>query len=198
MPMDGRKKHKKKELYGHVRNCPTIEADAFLHGLQHEVEEQVRKYHALTAGLLGLEAQVQLAEKQLVVARDHLAMMVAKTQGAAPHDWRTMLDQVRFVGYRLADACVELLREHKKLTPVELMSALNIGTYRFRTNTPLREIHAALLRQQHVQRTGGYLVWTGPSERDDPVKVLKMLRKTPMPTADESEDPTADVEDGGR
>ncbi|HXB54718.1 MAG TPA: hypothetical protein VN461_08040 [Vicinamibacteria bacterium] len=172
-----------KEVTNRMKMPPTTEADAFLHGLYHELQDQIRKYYELTANLLALEARVELTEKQLCLTRDHLAMVVARTEGAAPMDWKTMLDRVRFVGWRLAEACVAVVREHKKLTPDELLTALNIGTFRFRTNTPFREIHAALLRQHSVKREGDYWIWLGPAEQEDQLR-LKLLKK-PQPDAGE-------------
>jgi hypothetical protein len=152
---------------------PTSASDAFLRGLHGEFVEQVNRYHGLTAHLLELEARVELAEKQLCLTRDHFKMVIEKTEGAIPHDWETVLKQVRFVGVRIADACVALLSERKKMTPVELLDALNRGMFRFRTNTPLREIHAALLRQQHVKRIGDVWIWEGPDMDQMKLTLLK-------------------------
>lgn len=160
MPKDGRPK------------VPTTESDAFLHGLYHEFLDQAKRYQNLTAQLFQLEARVELAEKQLCLTRDHLAMAIERTEGAMPQDWTKMLEIVRFVGVRLAEACVVLLKERKKLTNEELLHALNLGMFRFRTNTPFREIHAALLRQRNVKRMDGGWVWTGP----DPSKEQLRLR----------------------
>src|ERR1700730_17706677 len=87
----------------------TTEATAFLTGLHKEFEQQVRHYHDLTASLLEIEARIELAEKQLCLTRDHLAMAVSRTEAATPRDWARTLESVRFVGWRLADACVEIL-----------------------------------------------------------------------------------------
>jgi len=63
----------------------------------------------------------------------------------------------RFVGMRRADACIVIVKEHKKVTHTGMLSALNNGMFRFRTSAPLREIHGAMVRQPFVSacRTDG-------------------------------------------
>lgn len=142
-----------------------LEATAFLRGLFVEFQAQRERYANMTDALLSLEARIELAEKTLCLTRDHLAMSIERTDSAIPQDWTNILNSVRFVGMRLADACMTLLREHDKMTPKEILSALNSGMFRFRTNSPLREIHAALLRQNSAKKVGGAWVWTGTREQ---------------------------------
>src|SRR6266566_1949448 len=87
-----------------------LEATAYLRGLFQEFEQQKQRYAALTADLLSLEARIELAEKTLCLTRDHLAMAIEKTDSGVPTDWTKILNRVRFVGMRLADACVALLQ----------------------------------------------------------------------------------------
>jgi len=149
----------------------TTEATAFLGGLFGEFKEQTQKYHHLTAHLLSLEAQIELAEKTLCLMRDHLAMTINTTEGAVPNNWEKELHKVRFVGVRLADACRALLQEKKRLTPNQLLDGLNDGMFRFRTNSPLREIHAALLRQSFAEKRGEAYVWVGKPEQQMPLRM---------------------------
>jgi hypothetical protein len=142
-----------------------LEATSFLRGLFTEFQQQKERYANMTAGLLSLEARIELAEKTLCLTRDHLAMSIEKTDSAIPNDWAKVLNSVRFVGMRLADACMALLKEQGKMAPKEILSALNSGMFRFRTNSPLREIHAALLRQNSAKRVGSAWVWTGTREQ---------------------------------
>jgi|HubBroStandDraft_1064217.scaffolds.fasta_scaffold43132_3 hypothetical protein len=159
----------------------TRESTAYLKGLFGAFSEQVTSYNNQTDKLLQIEACIELSEKQLVLARDHLAMTIERTQGAVPHDWEEILRSVRFVGVRLADACAVLLQEsnNKKLTPEELLDQLNNGMFRFRTNAPLREIHAALLKQSSVKRSGAYWIWLGQNEQLPlRLRVVKASRPT--------------------
>lgn len=142
-----------------------LEATSFLRGVFSEFQQQKERYANMTAGLLSLEARIELVEKTLCLTRDHLAMSIEKTDSAIPHDWAKILNSVRFVGMRLADACMALLKEQGKMSPKEILSALNSGMFRFRTNSPLREIHAALLRQNSAKRVGNAWVWTGTREQ---------------------------------
>src|SRR5260370_11808342 len=159
--------HRKRKNEDHSPNehktiHATYESTSYLSGLFAEFSEQCEKYNALTGQLLSLEGRIELNEKTLCITRDHFAMTIARTQDSVPNDWRKVLNTVRFVGVRLADACSKSLQEHKKLTPEELLRDLNDGMFRFRTNSPLREIHAALLRHPYVRRTGGNYVWVAP------------------------------------
>src|SRR5260370_4671575 len=129
---------------GHTGQA-ALEATSFLRGLFDEFQQQKERYANMTAGLLSLEARIELAEKTLCLTRDHLAMSIEKTDSAVPNDWTKILNSVRFVVRRLADAGVTLLQDHGTMTPKEILTALNNGMFRFRTNSPLREIHAALL-----------------------------------------------------
>src|SRR2546425_984880 len=99
----------------------TTESTAYLRGLYAEFETQVVRYHELTAHMRELEARVELAEKTLSLTRDHLAAMIDKTEFAAPKDWAKTLNTVRYVGVRLMDACVGLLRTQGKLTLQEMV-----------------------------------------------------------------------------
>ncbi|HKV23285.1 MAG TPA: hypothetical protein VJN93_01725 [Candidatus Acidoferrum sp.] len=149
----------------------SMESTSFLGGLYCELHEQVHKYQALTRELLSLEARIELAEKQLCLARDHFAMTIDKTESALPNDWQKIFQSVRFVGLRLADACQALLQEKKKLTPQQFLRGLNEGMFRFRTNSPLREIHAALLKQTWANKVGDSYVWMGNPEQQMPLRM---------------------------
>jgi hypothetical protein len=156
----------------------THESTSYLKGLFTELHEQMHKYNALTGGLLSLEARIELAEKTLCLTRDHFAMTVARTQDALPNDWSKVLNGVRFVGIRLADACAKALQERGKMTPEQLLRELNNGMFRFRTNSPLREIHAALMRHPHVRKSGGNYVWVAPpTEKQLPMRLRVVERE---------------------
>ena len=85
-----------------------------------------------------------------------------------PRDWNKRLSEAQFVGLRLAESCLEILRERKKAKPDELRDALNHGTYRFRTSAPLREIHAALLKQTAIKKVGETWVYVGEPKPSQP------------------------------
>lgn len=159
-----------------TKKRPTSEALSWVRGLYDEFADQVVRYHELTAHLLSLQARVELVEKNLCVTRDHLALQIEKAEEGMPAAWSEKLTLTRFVGMRLSDACIELLRQHKHLTHVEMLNALNMGMFRFRTNAPGREIHGALLRQPDIKRVSDGWLWTGP----DIVEVEPM----PQPTTD--------------
>lgn len=154
-----------------VKAETTTEATAYLGGLFDEFQKQCSNYHELTRQLLALEARIELAEKTLCLTRDHFIVTIAKTECAMPNNWNKLFRGVRFVGVRLADACKVLLREHKKMTPEEILNGLNSGMFRFRTNSPLREIHAALLKQSFAKKTGVTYGWIGTPETQIPFRL---------------------------
>lgn len=140
----------------------TMEANAFINGLFEEFKQTTTKYATLNQAHFDLEARIEMTEKTLCLIRDHLAMNIANADlSVAPRDWESLFAEVRFVGVRLVDACLSLLQERGKLTIEELLLGLNSGMYRFRTNSPLREIHAALLRQRRASKIGDTWVWLG-------------------------------------
>jgi hypothetical protein len=143
----------------------TLESGAYLDGLFKDFAEQVQRYKMLTHALMELEARLDLGEKTLCLTRDHLELALKNTEGAENRlsEFRHQAARVRFVGARLTDACTAILKEHRKITPQKLLDAVNEGTFRFRTNAPLREIHAALLRHPDVKREGQYYNWNGPA-----------------------------------
>jgi hypothetical protein len=151
-----------------VEKTMTLESGAYLDGLFEDFAQQRHRYHELTAHLMGLEARLDLAEKTLILTRDHLEMALTTAEGDEKKRflprWKEDSKKVRFVGMRLVDVCATILQEHHKLTPQKLLDAINEGTFRFRTNAPLREIHAALLRHPHVKREGNYYIWDAPAE----------------------------------
>jgi hypothetical protein len=149
----------------HNKPLSTTEATSFLRGLFQEFLAQTERYGKLTGDLLSLEARIELAEKMLCLTRDHLAMTIKNTDSALPNDWDSVLKSVRFVGIRLGDACIALLQERNRMTQEEILRGLNAGMFRFRTNSPLREIHAALLRHPSVKKEGRIWIWTGSNEQ---------------------------------
>ena len=142
----------------------TLEVSSYLDSMFAGFREQLSNYLQLIRELRGLEARIELAEKTVCLTRDHFTMMLEQSDSVGPHDW-SQLAKAQFVGKRLVDACLELLRERKRLKPEELRDALNRGSFRFRTTSPLREIHAALLRQKTISREeNGDWVYVGEQE----------------------------------
>jgi hypothetical protein len=153
-------KTKKQENAG---PCHTNETQGYLSGLYADFTEQVTKYTEFVNRLLSIQARVELSEKNLANTREYFITQIAKSAGAVPEDWSATVACARFVGARLSDACLALLKEHRRLTPNQLLNYLNNGNYRFRTHTPFREIHGALLKHQSlVQRDGEDWTWVGP------------------------------------
>lgn len=151
----------------------TLEPWAYLSGVFQEFEGQRKHNFELIRGLMTLRGKVELSEKNLSTTRDHLAMLIDKAEVPIPKEWKQALASVRFVGWRLADACVVLLQEKRELTFEPLLDLLNSGNYRFRTTSPLREIHAAVLRHPHIQREGNLWKWTGPEKGQKQLQLLK-------------------------
>jgi hypothetical protein len=145
----------------------TMEANAFINGLLEEFRANAERYTSLTRHHLELEARIELTERTLCLTRDHLAMTIQQADGnvLSAYDWRPLFDEVRFVGVRLVDACLALLQENGKLTQEQLLKGLNSGMFRFRTSSPLREIHAAMLRQRRAKKVGDTWVWLGGGEQ---------------------------------
>ncbi len=175
--MDKPNKKKEKVQEKPDKSVFTTEATAYLSGLFTEFQQQAAKYQKLTFQCLALEAQLELAEKTLCLTRDHLAMTIQQTENALPGNWEPSFKQVRFVGIRLADACKKLLQEQGKMTTEQLLEGLNEGMFRFRTNSPFREIHAAMLRQKFAKKTGSSYLWVG--EPDEQISLrLRVVKPT--------------------
>lgn len=154
-----------------------LETSHFIKGLYTEFLSQQTRYAGLTAKLLEMEAQVELAEKNLRLTRDHFTMVIQNTPdaGSLPPDWAETFNAVEWVGRRLADACAEILRAQSKATTDQLVVALNNGMFRFRTSVPAREVNAALLRQKHIKKEDEAWVWKGPKggERQARLRLVK-------------------------
>ena len=149
-----------------IPDTMTLESSAYLEGLFQDFEQQMSRYKSLTAHRMGLEARLELAEKTLILTRDHLKIALQTTEGCNKfaEKYKRESAKVRFIGMRLVDICEQVIAENKKITPEKLLDAINEGTYRFKSNAPLREIHAALLRHPHIRRVGNYYIWAGPKE----------------------------------
>lgn len=147
----------------------TVERRAFVEGLFQELNEQRKRYLALTGQRLELEARMHIVERNLRATRDHLRVILENSEEEVPDGWEEVLKEIRFVGARIGDACVLVLREQGcALTTKQLLHFLDDGQYRFRTGTPLREIHAALLRQPQVRRDGDTWVCEQiPTEKEE-------------------------------
>jgi hypothetical protein len=175
---------------GQVPKTTTLESGAYLDGLFQEFHGEAGRYQELAGHQMQIEARLELTEKKLSLIRDHLEMALKTTEGGAGEErlaeFKRMSAKVRFVGMKLVDACTIVLKEQQKMTPQEMLDAINHGMFRFRTNAPLREIHAALLRHPHVKRVGGCLVWNGPKEqKEEPQAIALPPRQakaiTPLP-----------------
>ena len=141
---------------------PTLEVDGYLSGIFHELADLAKKYADLTTQDAAVKARMDRTEDHLRATRDHLVMAIKDAvDETVPGNWSDVLRTVEFVGMRLADACVVLLRAQKRMPPDKLLIDLNKGMFRFRSNTPLREIHATLLRHPMIERVEGDWVWTG-------------------------------------
>jgi hypothetical protein len=159
---------------------PTTETVSWVGGLFKEYVEQLGRYHHLTSELLSLQARVELVEKNLCVTRDHLALAIEKSEEPMPEAWEKALASARFVGMRLADACLAILQQRKKVTHHEMLEVLNWGMFRFRTNAPAREIHGAMLRQPYVKRVSDGWIWAGPEVVEPvPQPTLRLIVEAP-------------------
>lgn len=144
----------------------TMEVDHYINGVFATFRENFSNYIALTQHERTIQARLELAEKTLCLTREHLLDTLKQAGNTAtPKDWEPLLSNVRFVGVRLIDACYTVLSEKKKMTSDELLTAMNGGGYRFRTTSPLREIHAAMLKsKRYVRKVGNEYVWIGGGE----------------------------------
>jgi hypothetical protein len=143
---------------------PTLERQAFLDGLFQELDGQLHRYLELVGQLATLQARLDIIEHSLQVTRDHVRDVLRRSVDEVPPNWQQTLARVRFVGVRLGDACVEILRKRESLTAQDILNELNSGQFRFRTGSPLREITAALLRQPRVKRREDRWVYVPEAE----------------------------------
>ena len=135
----------------------TNERVSFVNGLLSELEDQMHRYLDLVSEEKSLQAKITLCERNLQATRDFIESQLQNTDEDVPWNWEKQLSQVRFVAVRIGDACIEVLREASAngedgLTTDEILQRLNDGQFRFRTGYPLREIHAALIRNGRVER----------------------------------------------
>lgn len=143
----------------------TAEVNASITGIHAMFIESVKRYGLLIGESARVQAQVEMAEKMVCLVRDQLELTITGAGCAQmPLDWGPALREVRYVGVRLTDACMTLVQEHGKLTAEELLKHLNNGMFRFRTSSPFREIHAALIKQRRVTKFGDTYVWSGGGE----------------------------------
>lgn len=149
----------KKELV--PERQPTLEEHSYIDGIWKEFLSEKVHYKQLVAQLMGLQGQVDLAEGRLRLTRDHVVRRFSDSPLLAPPHWEDEMRSVRFVGVRIGEACLTVLSEMGRATSEELADALSHGDFRFRTNSPLREVHGAMIRQQDAIREGGMWVYQG-------------------------------------
>ena len=141
------------------RSHRTNERMGFVEGLFGELESQLLRYIGCVRDHQRLQAQIEVVENALQTTRNYIRTQLADTEEEVPVDWELLLKRVRFVGYRLGDASVEVIKEAGTINTHALLDALNNGQFRFRTGHPLREINAALLRAPHVYREDDFWVY---------------------------------------
>ena len=133
-------------------SAPSLERQAFVDGLFHELDTQLHHHLKLVEQYSRLSAQIMISERTVRMTRDHLNWVLTRSEDAVPLGWNEVLAKVRFIGMRLGDACMRLLEEYGTLTSDEMRKKLDMGQFRFRSGSPLREINAALLRQSNVKK----------------------------------------------
>ena len=139
---------------------PSIERVGYVEGLLQELDSQTKHHIQLVQQLAEWQARTDISERNLRLTRDHLLSTLESTKEDVPSNWREATSRVRFVGVRLGDAAMEVLKSHTHpLTVEEVEASLNEGQFRFRTGHPKREIHAALLRQRAAQRNAEDDTW---------------------------------------
>lgn len=147
------------------RPGPSLERQEFVHGLFEELNGQLEHHLELVGELSRIQGRLEVGERALTATRDYLLAALESTADEhVPGDWREILDQVRFVGVRLGVACADLLEEHGPLTTEELHAHLNSGQFRFRSSTPLREIHGALIRNSRARKEDERWHYVPPEE----------------------------------
>jgi hypothetical protein len=165
------------------RNKPeltvTHEAESYLRGAFAELQAEQRRYLDLINLQQQTEARLTLTEQKICLTRDHLLLTISECDGSVTkRNWEPTFEAIRFVGVRLGDACMMLLQEHKKLTTEDLQHHLNHGMFRFRTTSPLREIHAAMIQQRQANRVGDKWVWNGADEKQISLRMRRPERLT--------------------
>jgi hypothetical protein len=142
----------------------TLERQAFVDGLFAELKHLLDHHLRMVREHAGLQAKIMITEKNIKFTKEHLFMLLSDTPEQVPKNWEKTLENVRFIGARLGDACLTILKEKKSVTTDEMLGALNNGQFRFRTGYPLREIHAALLRHPDVRRENDLWIYDDKKE----------------------------------
>ena len=119
-----------------------------------ELRERAERYAAAAAEAERLERRIAQGERRLAAAGEHLLSALEADGAEAPAAWRSALLRARMAGASAGEACAILLAEHGPLTTSGLRTELERAGFRFRGATPLREIHAALIRNSRVRRDG--------------------------------------------
>lgn len=140
---------------------PSLEEMSYISGLYNEFLFEKAHYHELVSQLMEAQGRVELAEGRLRLTRDHMIHRIGRSPLLAPKEWREQFLDVQFVGVRAGDACLMVLSEKGNASTEELVEALNNGGFRFRSNAPAREVHAAMIRQPNVRKEGEQWVYTG-------------------------------------
>ena len=147
------------------RPAPSLERQEFVEGLFEELHQQLHQHKQRVAEVSRLRGRIEVGERALIAAREHLLAVLESTADEhVPDGWPEVLAEVRFVGVRLGVACADLLEEHGPLTTEELHAHLNSGQFRFRSSTPLREIHGALIRNSRARKDDDRWHYVPPEE----------------------------------
>lgn len=154
---------------------PSAERVGFVGGLFNALQDLLHTHTHIVLELGEIQGRFDISERNLRATRDHLLATVESSGEHVPKDWRKVIDQVRFLGARLGDAAIEVLKnEDDPCTLSEIHDVLNNGGFHFRTGTPLREIHAALIRQPGAKRDPETDTW-----RYELPQPMREVRRTP-------------------
>lgn len=151
-----------------ARRLISAERIGFVDGLLGELRELAHEHVARVQELAELEARIEIGERNLIATRDYINSVLSSSDEALPEGWLELIRSLEFLGMRLGDAAVEVLRRNSDaMSAGEIEAALNNGQFRFRTGSPRREIHAALLRQPKVDRVGDKWLYVSDEEKEE-------------------------------
>jgi hypothetical protein len=110
------------------------------------------------------KSEYDFAERRLVLANEryrveHLAHPDPLSEGVIPLELSHVLETVQYLGFSLKAACRWVLEGFGAASAEEIADRLEEGGFQFKSDVPVREVHAALLKQPWAKKNQETGMW---------------------------------------
>jgi hypothetical protein len=109
-------------------------------------------------------SQYEFAERRLVLAKERFYLELRahpepQSEGLLPRDLDEVISSVQYMGDSIKSACKWVLGAWMAASSEEIADRLEEGGFQFKSDVPVREVHAALMKQPWAKKNQATGMW---------------------------------------